>query len=74
MPETGNFILQPSSTRACLDITIQSDELFEMTENLFGEIDGFLDSSGNTVSSIPGITVRPDQTEIQISDLDGKVN
>ena len=72
-PESGNYIFQPGMTRSCLDITIQSDSLYEVTENLFGEITGFLDPVGMNVDSLPGVTVSPDQTEIQIFDLDGEI-
>ena len=66
VPPSGNFNLAARETRDCLEITILSDNLLEVTEGLSGR----LALQGGL---IPGFTFRPVSTSIEITDTDSKL-
>lgn len=65
----GAFVLRAGQTRACLSITVNSDILFEDTEQLSGRLIGTVDQQGGVVTtSPPRVTFDPDETTISIRD------
>ena len=66
---TGAFVLRASQTRACLSITLNSDILFEDTEQLSGQLIGTVEQQGGVVTgNPPRITFNPEETVISIRD------
>ena len=66
---TGAFLIQAGQRRACLSITLNSDILFEDTEQLSGTLIGTVEQQGGAVTTDPPrITFDPDETTISIRD------
>lgn len=61
-------MFRPGASRACGTIIIYRDSGFEFDENFAGEVAGLRMADGTVVSSIPGVTVLPSRTEVQITD------
>lgn len=70
-PPPGNYRLSPQDTRSCMEIVVRADQFYEDTEALTGHLVALVDENGATVTSIRGVTLSPDETEIQINDIDG---
>ena len=65
----GAFLLRAGQTRACLTLTINSDILFEGTEQLSGRLIGTVEQQGGVVTrDPPRITFDPEETLISIRD------
>lgn len=54
-----------------MEIVVRADQFYEDTEALTGHLVALVDENGATVTSIRGVTLSPDETEIQINDIDG---
>lgn len=55
----------------CANVIILNDNIFEMTEDFTGMLQGFV-IDGQSMATVQGITLSPDETEIEIEDNDGK--
>ena len=65
----GAFQLQAGQTRSCLSLTLNSDLLFEATEQLTGRLIGTVEQQGGAVDrNPPRVTFNPEQTVISIRD------
>ena len=65
----GAFVLRAGQTRACLSITLNSDNLFEDVERLSGRLIGTVEQQGGQVTmNPPRVTFDPDETVISIRD------
>ena len=69
-PPVGRYNLDEDTSMDCLDITIINDNILESTEDLIGQLDGFI-VDGLPVQSIDGVEINPAQTLVQIQDNDG---
>ncbi len=70
--ELGNFIFTPGNNRACLDVFVFQDLMYELTEDLIVRVGGFINPQGNQVPALSGVTVRPDMSTILIMDSNGE--
>ncbi len=70
--DSGNFIFSTGNNRVCLDVFVFRDNIYEQTEDLTVEVTGFIDSEGNQVPGLSGVTVVRDMATIQIRDLNGE--
>lgn len=58
----------------CVDVFIFADDLFEGDEDFVVEFQSFRRADGSTVSSLTGVTVRPQSTTVVIQDTNSKLN
>ena len=66
---SGAFQLQGGQTRSCLSLMLNSDILFEATEQLTGRLVGTVEQQGGAVNTNPPrVTFNPEQTVISIRD------
>ncbi len=67
---TNNFILEPGTSRprACLPVTLFSDEILETTEELTGRLRGVVSDGGMVTENPDRITFEPRDTRILIND------
>ena len=67
----GDYVIAAGQRRACLDLTVLSDDLFEDTEELTGLLQGILDEGGALIEDSPRVNIDPESTTVEISDNDG---
>ena len=67
---TTSYVFSAGNVMQCADIIILNDNIFEMTEDLTGRLQGFV-IDGQSLSTVEGITLSPDETVIEIEDNDG---
>lgn len=58
--------------KPCVDVFIFRDDIFEGDEEFRVEFQFFRSESGSTVSSLPGVTVRPMVSTVTIEDANSK--
>ena len=62
-------MLEAGQTRSCITLTLNSDILFEATEQLSGRLIGTVEQQGGAVMrNPPRVTFNPEQTVISIRD------
>lgn len=72
VPEADiRFTFLEGTTRACQNIFIFNDDLFEVTEDFSLVVSGILLPDGSEVPSVLGVTIQPSQTQVLILDDDG---
>lgn len=69
-PPTGRYTLEAGESTDCLEATIFNDIIFEDVEEFTGQLIGF-EVDGNIQAVIPGVTVQPQRTTVEITDNDG---
>lgn len=68
----SNFVFSSGLSRSCLNIFVFQDNLFEVIEDLTVRASGFINSQGVEVTSLPGVTVTPETTVVQIDDANSE--
>ena len=71
-PPVETFMLEAGEDRACLQLMILDDSIFEGPEDLTGRLEGVINDLGQLVRNPERITFEPVMTTIQITDNDGK--
>lgn len=71
-PSSTTYLFRQGSSRACIDIQIFGDNVFELEETFVGQYVGVMLPGGSLEPSVTGITVAPSDTEVTISDMDGE--
>lgn len=67
-PPLGQFMIQAGSNMACLDYTVEADNLFEEEESFEGELTGVVLAQGVIDPNPDRITLNPTETVINIAD------
>ena len=67
---TQQYSLDTGDTEDCIELTILNDNLLEPTEDLTARLVSLV-VNGDSLPSVPGVFLQPEQTTIEIEDNDG---